>query len=238
MAGKPNQFEGLFRRGLIVSCQAPEGDPMSPTEMLVAMAKSAMIGGAVGLRVNGPAVTSAVRWALPNPLPIIGIFKQKMPDGSIFITPNYEDAVIIAHAGAQCVAIDATSRPRPDGTPLKNFITRIHRELGACVMADVSTYDEGIEAAKAGADCVATTLSGYTPQSKKSEGPDLDLVRRLSAKLKVPVVAEGRYNTPEEAAAALEAGAYAVVVGTAITNPTVLTRRFALATGKVLNEIS
>ncbi len=219
------RFTKLFRRGLVVSCQASEGEPFYETKMLVAMARAALLGGAVGLRVNGPEVTAGAHAAVP--LPIIAIQKRMLPDGRICITPTFEDAKALAAAGAECIAVDATPRERPGGASAADLIRRIREELGCAVMADISTFEEGMAAARAGADAVASTLSGYTPQSPKTEAPDLELVRRLAAESGKPVVAEGRYNTPALAADAIRAGAWAVVVGTAITKPQWVAEQFA-----------
>lgn len=131
-------------------------------------------------------------------------------------------------AGAHVVALDATLSPHPEGRSAADLISALKRD-GVLVMADVSTLEEGIAAGVAGADLISTTLSGYTPYSPQQEGPDLALVRALSRAISVPVIAEGRINTPEEARAALDMGAFAVVVGTAITRPEVITSRFVRA---------
>jgi N-acylglucosamine-6-phosphate 2-epimerase len=206
---------------LIVSCQAPPGDPMRETGALVRLAQSAAAGGAAAIRANEPEVVAAIAAAVD--LPVIGLWKDG--DIGVYITPTVRHALAIAAAGAAVVAADATDRPRPDGSAFAELVTAVH-EAGALVMADVSTLAEGLAAAAQGADFVSTTLSGYVPGTPKQTGPDLDLVAALSAAIDVPVVAEGRINTPEEAAEALERGAHSIVVGTAITAPTALTTRF------------
>lgn len=216
-------FRECFQPGLIVSSQASEGEPLYDPRILTALAKSAEMGGAKGFRVNGADVVAALRAATDKP--IIAIAKKKVSWG-VLITPGFEEAAALARAGAECVALDATKRPRPNGVKSADLIRRIHDELGVLVMADVATFEEGAAAAEAGADAVAGTLSGYTDYTPKSEEPDLDLVRRLATSLDVPIVAEGRFNTPELAARAIRAGAHAVVVGTAITRPHVVTGWF------------
>ncbi|WP_406422866.1 putative N-acetylmannosamine-6-phosphate 2-epimerase [Streptomyces sp. NBC_00873] len=206
---------------LIVSCQAPPGDPMRSTGTLVRLAQSAAAGGAAAIRANEPEVVAAIAAAVD--LPVIGLWKDG--DIGVYITPTVRHALAIAAAGAAVVAADATDRPRPDGSAFAELVTAVH-EAGALVMADVSTLAEGLAAAAQGADFVSTTLSGYVPGTPKQTGPDLDLVAALSAAIDVPVVAEGRINTPEEAAEALDRGAHSIVVGTAITAPTALTTRF------------
>ncbi|MFE7708796.1 N-acetylmannosamine-6-phosphate 2-epimerase [Streptomyces sp. NPDC057486] len=206
---------------LIVSCQAPPGDPMRETGALVRLAQSAAAGGAAAIRANEPEVVAAIAAAVD--LPVIGLWKDG--DIGVYITPTVRHALAIAAAGAAVVAADATDRPRPDGSTFAELVTAVH-EAGALVMADVSTLAEGLAAAAQGADFVSTTLSGYVPGTPKQTGPDLDLVAALSAAIDVPVVAEGRINTPEDAAEALDRGAHSIVVGTAITAPTALTTRF------------
>ncbi|MFF3172151.1 N-acetylmannosamine-6-phosphate 2-epimerase [Streptomyces sp. NPDC057900] len=210
-----------LRGRLIVSCQAPPGDPMRETGTLVRLALSAVAGGGAAIRANEPAVVAAIVEAVD--LPVIGLWKDG--DIGVYITPTVRHALAVAEAGAAVVAADATDRPRPDGSAFADVVGAVHA-AGALVMADVSTFEEGVAAAAQGADFVSTTLSGYVPGTPKQTGPDLDLVAALSAAIDVPVVAEGRINTPEEAAEALRLGAHSVVVGTAITAPTALTARF------------
>lgn len=206
---------------LIVSCQAPPGDPMRHTDTLVRMSLAAQAGGAAAVRVNDPEVVAATVAAVA--LPVIGLWKDG--DSGVFITPTVRHALALVDAGAAVVAADATARPRPDGSTFAELVAAVH-EAGALVMADVSAFDEGREAAEQGADLVATTLAGHVPGSPAQSAPDLALVADLAAALPVPVIAEGRVSTPEQAARALDAGALSVVVGTAITAPTALTKAF------------
>jgi N-acylglucosamine-6-phosphate 2-epimerase len=217
----------VLRGGLIVSCQARSGDPFDAPHLIAAMAQAAECGGAVGLRVNGYDDIRAVRGK--SALPIIGIAKFGDRSG-VYITPTLRQAAAIVRAGAHIVALDATDRPRPDGRTTAELIRAIREDLDRPVMADISTLDEGVAAARAGADLVATTLSGTTPYSRQQAEPDLELVRELAAAVDAPVVAEGRLTNPEQVAACFGAGAYAVVVGRAITMPEEITRRFMLAT--------
>lgn len=215
------ELTDTLRGKLIVSCQAPPGDPMRETSTLVRMALSAVAGGGSAIRANDPEVVAAITAAVD--LPVVGLWKDG--DVGVFITPTVRHALAVAEAGAAVVATDATDRPRPDGSTFAELVEAVHA-AGALVMADVSTLAEGVAAAELGADFVSTTLSGYVPGTPKQTGPDLDLVSALSAAIDVPVVAEGRINTPQEAAEALARGAHSVVVGTAITAPTALTARF------------
>jgi N-acylglucosamine-6-phosphate 2-epimerase len=218
----------LLRDALIVSCQAPPGSPLRAAAHMAAMARAALAGGARGIRAAGPADIEAITRAVR--LPVIGLRKLTLPSTDVYITPTLQSAREVVAAGAAVLAVDATLRPRPDGAPPDAFIRRLNRELGVPVLADIDTLEAGLRAREAGAAAVATTLSGYTGPDAPPEGPDLELVAALAARLDCPVVGEGRYATPEQVRAAFAAGAFAVVVGTAITNPVALTQRFAAAT--------
>lgn len=210
---------------LVVSCQADPGTPLDSPAAMALMAQAAEAGSAGGIRANGPQDVAAIRAV--TRLPIIGLHKVGDRTG-VFITPTYDAAVGIVAAGADLIAVDGTLRPRPDGQRLDQQITRIHDELGVPVMADVDSFEAGLAARDAGADLVATTLSGYTDGSP-SAGPDVELVSRLAARLDCPVVAEGRIRTPDDVRTMFAAGAYAVVVGHAITDPLDLTARLVAA---------
>ena len=213
------------RRGLIVSAQALEDEPLHGGDTMAKMARAARTAGAIGIRTNGAHDIRAIKATVD--LPVIGLIKRVIPGSDIFITPTAEEVAAILDAGAEIVAMDVTDREGRLEAASELFAL-VH-ERGAAVMADVSTYEEGIAAARLGADFVGTTLSGYTPYSTQQEGPDLNLIRRLSGDLDVPVVAEGRIWTPEEAVAALDAGADYVVVGSAITRPQLITARYVKA---------
>lgn len=217
----------IFPRGLIVSCQALEHEPLHGSHIMARMALAAQQGGAVGIRANTPEDIRAIRETVS--LPIIGIYKREYEGSDVYITPTFEEARAIAEAGAEMIALDATPRPRPNGETLAGLIRRIHEELDLPVMADCSTLEEAVEAARLGADVVSSTLAGYTPYSRKTEGPDFDLLREMLQQVNVPVFAEGRFHTPEQVAQALAMGCYAVVVGGAITRPQEITARFAAA---------
>ena len=221
------QIEPL-RGGLVVSCQAREDNPFRGPVFMASMAKAALLGGALGIRADGEADIAAIREAVGPDVPIIGIFKVKQPDGSLYITPSAEAARRVISAGARLVALDGTTRPRPGGEPLEAVVAAIHAAGGAA-LADVGTIEHARHAVSAGVDAVGTTLSGYTPDSPKQEGPDFALLERLAKECPVPLFAEGRIWTREEARSALDLGATFVVVGTAITNPTAITARFVAA---------
>jgi N-acylglucosamine-6-phosphate 2-epimerase len=214
--------------GLVVSVQAAPGTPLAAPEHLVALAQSAEAGGAVGIRAEGAANVAAISEAVR--LPIIGLCKRRVPGSDVYITPTTEDAVAVAEAGADLVAVDATERLRPDGRSGARFVERVTAEIGPKVVADVDSQAASIAAREAGAAAVATTLSGYLDDGEPPREPDLKLVEVLAARVDCPVLAEGRYARPEQVRAAFAAGAFAVVVGTAITDPIALTRGFAEAT--------
>jgi len=213
-----------MRGGLVVSVQAAPGSPLAAPEHLAAIARAVEAGGAVGIRTEGVDAIRAIRDAVD--VPVIGLVKRLTPGTDVYITPEIADVAAVAEAGADLVAVDATERPRADGTGGPEFVAAASAELPGRIVADVDTESAGRAAAEAGAAAIATTLSGYTMADTPS-GPDIPLVSQLSQTIVVPVFAEGRYSTQEEVWAALGAGAFAVVVGTAITNPEALTRRLA-----------
>lgn len=225
--GRRPDVLAALRHGLVVSCQAREGEPLHGPVHMTAIARSVVAGGAVGVRIEGIADVAAVRAAVT--VPVIGLWK----DGhhGVYITPSLDHALQVAAAGADVVALDATGRPRRDGLSLRDTIEALRTRTDALVMADVSTVEEGVAAAAQGADLVATTLSGYTGGGPAGPGPDLDLVSRLTAVLDLPVVAEGRITTPGQAREALDRGAWTVVVGGAITRPSSITAGFVRELG-------
>lgn len=218
---------GSLKKGLIVSCQAKPESPLRDSHVMAAMAHAAEVGGASGIRANGVEDITSIRSLVK--LPIIGIDKVVHPGFDVYITPTLESALKIAQAGASIIALDATHRSRPDGLTATRAIQLYKRELGMPVMADISTLEEGLAAAEAGADIVATTLSGYTPYSRQQDAPDFLLIAELAARLQTPVIAEGRLVSPEDARRALELGAHAVVIGTAITAIEWVTQRYVMA---------
>ena len=214
---------------LIVSCQAYPGEAMRDPRTMAQVAQAAMVGGAAGIRVQGIADIRAVA---DLDVPIIGLWKDG--DDEVFITPTLEHAKAVTDAGADIVAIDGTRRQRPDGLTLAETIAglRAHfaeTQTDALIMADCGSLADAVEAEEAGADYLGTTLSGYTGERPKTDGPDLELISQITQRCARPVIAEGRLHTPEQAAAAIHAGAFAVCVGTAITHPSTIASWFAVA---------
>lgn len=208
-----------LRGRLIVSCQAYPGEPLRDPETMARIAQSAVIGGASAIRAQGLDDIRAIARSIT--VPQIGLWKVGA-DG-VFITPTLDHAIAVAEAGADIVALDGTRRERPDGRTLQQTIQELKQRADVLVMADAGSIDDAIAAEDAGADIVGTTLAGYTGERPRTAGPDLELVNSLANRLGVPLFAEGRIHTPTEARAALDAGAYSVVVGTAITHPASIT---------------
>jgi N-acylglucosamine-6-phosphate 2-epimerase len=235
-----------MRSRLVVSVQAAPGSPLAAPEQLAAIARAVEAGGAAAIRAEGVASVTAIRAAVD--VPVIGLVKRSVPGSDVYITPTIEEALAVAEAGADLVAADATQRSRADGTAGPEFVAALAAELPGRVVADVDSASAGRAAAAGGAAAVATTLAGYTRATDGSAAslprhaspaaraaspaaePDLGLVAELAVELDVPVLAEGRYATPEQVRDAFEAGAFAVVVGTAIADPTALTASLAAAT--------
>lgn len=211
------------RGRLIVSVQAQPTEPLYGAVHMAVMAKAVVAGGASAVRCESPADVAAIRAAVQ--VPLIGLWKQG--ETGVYITPTCEAAAAIVAAGADMVAIDATDRQRP--VPVKALIRYIHETLNRPVLADVATLEEALAAARAGADAVAPTLAGYTGTGPTPTGPDWAALDAMLRALSLPVIMEGRVGTPEEAAEALRRGAWAVVVGGAITRPQLITQRFAAA---------
>ena len=223
MLSKTEILDALRGR-LIVSAQAYPGEPMRDPNTMAQVAASAVSGGAAAVRVQGLGDIQATRSAVE--VPVIGLWKDGK-DG-VVITPTFQHAYAVALAGSHIVALDGTRRERPDGLNLAETIDRLHAQTNTLVMADCGSLDDARGAVEAGADIVGTTLAGYTGERPATEGPDLELIAAIrAAELPAMLVAEGRIHSPVYAAAAREAGADAVVVGTAITHPATITSWFA-----------
>ena len=221
------QIEQL-RGGLIVSCQAPTDSPLNDPHVIAAMALTAQQQGAIGVRLNGPINIAAARARIG--VPIIGIEKVVTAGSDVYITPTFAVAQRLAAASADIIAIDATQRVRPNDEKLAILLMRIREELNLPVMADIATFEEGLLAADCGADIIATTLCGYTKDSAGMALPAFALLEKLAAKFSCPIICEGGIASPENVRRAFDCGAFAVVVGTAITGITQLVNNFVTAT--------
>jgi len=204
--------------GLIVSVQAPEGSPMRDPEVIAAMAQASLNNGALAVRLESPEHIAAVRRRCPEAL-IVGLWKVAYPDSPVYITPGWREIEAVWSAGADVVALDGTERTRPAGEPLAELIRRARQELGAPLMADVASVAQGLQAAAWGCDWVGTTLFGYTEATRDRRPPAWELLQPLRQELPeaVTLICEGGIGSAEAARRALESGADAVVVGTAIT---------------------
>ncbi len=234
---------GLLHRALIVSCQATQGEPLCSPVHITALALSAIKGGAKALRLEGADNIMAMR--ILADLPIIGLTKSKdvlAKDQleNVYITASFKEAEALAQAGADIIAIDATGRPRLDGYTVEKLITDIHEVLKKPVMADISSVEEALSADRFGADLISTTLYGYTKETyTPSElGPGLTLLKELQGLTAAPLILEGRVWHPKEVTDAFEYGAYAVVVGSAITRPQLITERFVKAIPQIKTRVN
>lgn len=218
---------------LIVSCQALEGEPLyiEESSIMPLMARAAKQAGAAAIRTNG--VRDVIGIKEETNLPIIGIIKKGYEGYEQYITVTMDEIDQLVQAGADIIAMDCTLRERVDGRSVSEFIQAIKEKYPQIIlMADISNLEEGINAWKAGIDMVGTTLSGYTEYTLKLEEPDFKLIEDLAKNIDIPIIAEGRIHTPEQATKALDLGAHAVVVGGAITRPLEIATRFVDAISK------
>ncbi|MDO5065770.1 MAG: N-acetylmannosamine-6-phosphate 2-epimerase [Propionibacteriaceae bacterium] len=215
-----------IRGRLVVSCQAYPGEAMRHPETMAQVAQACVVGGAAAIRVQGIEDIRATVAAVE--VPVIGLWK----DGAegVYITPTLHHALACAEAGARVVAIDATSRPRPDGSTFAEIVAGVKAEYPeVLVMADCGCLEDCLRAEADGADIIGTTLAGYSGDRPKTEGPDLELARAAVAACAKPVVVEGRVHTLDQAREVMATGAWSVCVGTAITHPSTITSWFATA---------
>ena len=216
-----------LRGKIIVSVQAMPDEPLFDEVCMKSMMASVINGGASGLRVAG---VRDVKNAKTLGVPVIGITKpNKLPDNwkeVVYITPTLKEVDELIKANADIIAFDGTSRVRPCSCTLSEIINRIH-SANKLAMADISTFEEGINCSESGADILSTTLSGYTKESESdSDKPDFELLNKLVKSVNIPVILEGRVWEPGEVKKAFELGAFSVVIGSAITRPQLITKRF------------
>lgn len=210
---------------LIVSCQALPDEPLHSAYIMGRMAIAAKQGGASGIRAQSVEQINEIMRVCD--LPLIGIIKRNYDDSEVFITATLKEVRELLTTKCQIIAMDATNRKRPNDEKLEDLVKLIH-ENGRLAMADCSTYEECCHAQDIGFDIVSTTLCGYTSYSKKLEGPNFELLKKCVDTLHVPVIAEGKINTPEDLKKVYEyCGVFSAVVGSAITRPQLITKSFA-----------
>lgn len=227
MKHKKHEILEKIKGKLIISCQALPSEPLYVEEksIMYLMARAAKQAGSPCIRTNS--IRDIVAIKKETSLPVIGIIKIDYDGYDSYITPTMKEIDELVSVDTDIIALDCTMRKRGDGSTINQFIKEIKSKYPDIIlMADISTYEEGINAWKCGVDFVGTTLSGYTNYSPKIDGPDIKLVKKLSSNIDIPVIAEGKVHSPEQAVQMLSAGAYAVVVGGAITRPLEIATRF------------
>lgn len=227
---KKEELFDKIKGKVIVSCQAVPGEPLYVEEksIMYLMARAAKQAGTPAIRTSS--IRDVIAIKEETGLPVIGLVKVKYEGFESYITPTMKEVDDLIAAGSDVIAFDCTNQKRGDGKTISEYITEVRAKYpDAILMADISTYEEGINAWKLGMDIVGTTMSGYTSYSPKLQGPDYELVKKLVAAVDIPVIGEGRIHSPEQAVEMLNAGAFAVVVGGAITRPLEIATRFIQA---------
>ena len=216
-----------IRKGLVVSCQAQENEPLHSSFIMSKMALAAKLGGAVGIRAESKSDIIAIKNEID--LPVVGIIKRNYADSEVFITATKQEVDELMLTGCEMIAMDATNRKRPNGEKLADLVSYVKSDHPKVqMMADISSLEEALEAVRIGFDCVSTTLYGYTNETKgcKLYDNDFEFMKTILKSVSIPVIAEGNIMTPEMARTVLNIGAYSVVVGGAITRPQQITSRF------------
>ena len=217
-----------IKGGLIVSCQALKTEPLCSSFIMARMAYAAEEGGAVGIRANTPEDILAIKKEVD--LPVIGLYKVDYDNSEIYITPTMKEIDALMEVGPDIIAMDATDRIRPDGSTIETFFPKVREKYpNMLFMADCSSYEDGMRAAELGFDMAGTTLCGFTEETKGQETPCFPMVKKLAEDMKIPLIAEGGIWLPEQLQHVFDCGAYAAVIGTAITRPREITRRFVSA---------
>lgn len=217
-----------IKGGLIVSCQALATEPLYDSYIMSKMAWAAYLGGASGIRANTVVDIKAIKEKVD--LPVIAIIKQEYDDCDVYITPTMKEVDALVEIGCEIIALDATKRLRPNGVTLEEFFKEVRAKYpNQLFMADTSCFEEGKKAEELGFDLIGTTMAGYTPYTKGTELPDFTLMERYVKELNTPVIAEGGIWVPEQLKKAMDIGVHAAVVGTAITRPMDITKRFVNA---------
>ena len=219
------EIKQALQHKLVVSCQALPEEPLHSPYIMGRMAYAAMLGGASGIRANSVADIKEIKTVVN--LPIIGIIKQVYDNCPVFITPTEKEIDALVAEGVDIIALDATHRPRPDGKTLTSLFQTIRAKYpNQLFMADCATLEDGIIAEQLGFDFIGTTLSGYTADTKGKALPDFNLVADYVKQLKTPIIAEGGISTPDELKKMFELGVFSAVVGSAITRPMEITKKF------------
>ncbi|KXU46869.1 N-acetylmannosamine-6-P epimerase [Candidatus Stoquefichus sp. KLE1796] len=216
-----------IHNNLIVSCQALEGEPLHSSFIMSKMALAAQMGGAKGIRANSVEDIHAIKKEVD--LPIIGIIKKDYVGTDVYITPTMKEVDALVEEGVDIIAMDATIQSRLNDLSLDDFFKAVKEKYPhQLFMADCSTVEEAIHADELGFDFIGTTLVGYTPQSQnlKIENNDFEIIKEIVKHVKHPVIGEGNIDTPEKVKRVLELGCYSVVVGSIITRPQIITKRF------------
>lgn len=227
MCNTKQKILNSIKGSIIISCQALPGEPLYVEErsIMYLMARAAKMAGAKCIRTNS--IRDVIAIKEETNLPVIGLIKKIYTGYESYITPTMNEIDALVSAKSDIIALDCTLRARGDGSTINEFIREIKENYPDIIlMADISNYEEGINAWKCDVDLISTTMSGYTDYTIKSDKPDIELVERLIAEVDIPVIAEGRIHTPEQAKSLLDIGAYAVVVGGAITRPLEIATRF------------
>jgi len=220
-----NQIKG----GVIVSVQAEKTEPLGKSEIIAAMAKTVVMGGAVGIRACYGENITAIKKAVD--VPVIGISKDVYPDSDVFITPTWEECRKILDTNPDILALDATLRKRPKGEKLDDIVNKIRDYSETLIMADCATFADAENASRLGFDFIGTTLSGYTRETEARNipyNPDFELIEQIVKAFgdDIPIIAEGRIWAPEDAKRVYDLGVFSMVVGSVITRPHHITKRF------------
>lgn len=237
MSNESNEREAKIKAlqgKLIVSCQALPEEPLHSSFIMGRMALAAKQGGAGGIRANTKEDIAEIKEQVD--LPIIGIVKRNYPDCGVYITPTMVEVDELMKIEPEIIAVDATGAARPHGVSLSSFFKAVKEKYPEQkLMADCSTIEEAVYADQLGFDFIGTTMVGYTAQSKdlKIEANDFEIIRTILEKVTHPVIAEGNINSPKKAKRVIELGCYAVVVGSSITRPQLITKSYADAVNSV-----
>jgi putative N-acetylmannosamine-6-phosphate epimerase len=215
-----------LKNGLVVSCQVPDDTAINTPEFIAAQALTVLQAGAVGIRAQGVINVRAI--SLATNVPIIGLVKRYENSSPVYITPSVSDVIELEKAGAQIVAVDATERMRPGDQSFADFVTQVRLETGVVLLADVDSLESALIAESLGCEAIATTLSGYT-EIPAPPLPNIKLIEQIANRVSIPIIAEGGFSQPQSVKDAFSAGAWSVCIGTAITNPYLLTKHFLTA---------